>query len=393
MAIQVPNLVNAFLQGRQARSQMDQDERKNALLDMQIANAPQEQAQRNKLLELQTRGVEQDLMLNRQKAEAEQTGIADKRKQGALKQVGIFSQQALASPDPRGFVAAALANPQYAEIFSAAGIDPVKAQEGLNSPDFERNLQIAATMGDQVSANNRFDAEEAQKQREFTARENAATRANQLQLANTRNQPGTAAPSGYRYTPDGSLQPIPGGPADPSTGKNQAIPTEGERKSAALGTRLDAALQSLQALEQKDPGVSRPGIGEKLLGVAGEAPANYVRSSNRQQADAAQLDALDAALTLATGAAYTKEQLQSLRKAYFPQLGDSDETAKAKQKTFETIVKTARISAGRAAPNIDEALGRGAGDGRPKAPPAALEFLKANPQYRGAFKAKYGYLP
>lgn len=186
MAIQVPNLVNAFLQGRQARSQMDQDERKNALLDMQIANAPQEQAQRNKLLELQTRGAEQDLMLNRQKAEAEQTGIADKRKQGALKQVGIFSQQALASPDPRGFVAAALANPQYAEIFTAAGIDPVKAQEGLNSPDFERNLQIAATMGDQVSADNRFDAEEAQKQREFTARENAATRANALQVAEGR---------------------------------------------------------------------------------------------------------------------------------------------------------------------------------------------------------------
>jgi hypothetical protein len=143
-------------------------------------------------------------------------------------------------------------------------------------------------------------------------------------------------------------------PVTPHTGNV----TEGERKAAALGTRLESALQSLNGIEQKAPGASRPGIIERgLEGIGMETAANAVRSSDRQQADSAQLDALDAALTLATGAAYTRDQLQNLRKSYFPQIGDSDENVKAKQARFETIVKTARIASGRAEPSIDKAVG------------------------------------
>jgi len=141
-------------------------------------------------------------------------------------------------------------------------------------------------------------------------------------------------------------------PVTPQTGNV----TEGERKAAALGTRLDAALTSLNAITGTAPDAVKPGLIERgLEGVGMEAAANTVRSSERQQADAAQLDALDAALTLATGAAYTKEQLQNLRKAYFPQIGDSEDNVAAKQARFETIVKTARIAAGRAEPSIDKA--------------------------------------
>ena len=145
-------------------------------------------------------------------------------------------------------------------------------------------------------------------------------------------------------------------PVTPQTGNV----TEGERKAAALGTRLESALQALDGIETTAPGASRPGVMERgLEGVGMETAANMVRGSDRQQADGAQLDALDAALTLATGAAYTREQLQNLRKSYFPQIGDSDENVAAKRQRFETIVKTARIAAGRAEPSIDAALGSG----------------------------------
>lgn len=161
-------------------------------------------------------------------------------------------------------------------------------------------------------------------------------------------------PAGYRWKPDGSLEAIPGGPATVET-KTGNI-TEGERKAAALGTRLDAALTSLNGITKAAPNAVKPGLLERgLEGMGMETAANYARSSDRQQADAAQLDALDAALTLATGAAYTKDQLQNLRKAYFPQIGDSDETVRTKSARFETIVKTARIAAGRAEPSIDRA--------------------------------------
>jgi hypothetical protein len=142
-------------------------------------------------------------------------------------------------------------------------------------------------------------------------------------------------------------------PVTPHTGNV----TEGERKAAALGTRLELAMQALNEIEQTAPGASSPGLMERgLEGMGAETLANAFRSSDRQQADAAQLDALDAALTLATGAAYTKEQLANLRKSYFPQIGDSAENIKAKQKRFQTIVETARIAAGRAEPSIDKAV-------------------------------------
>lgn len=163
-------------------------------------------------------------------------------------------------------------------------------------------------------------------------------------------------------TPDGRSILVPRSQAagsTPAAPRENFTPQEGERKAAALGTRLEGAMRSLEELERKDPNSSSPTLLERGAGVLGETAANAVRSSSRQQANAAQLDALDAALTLATGAAYTREQLENLRTSYFPQLLDTEETKAAKRKKFATIVETARIAAGRAAPSIDKAMGGG----------------------------------
>jgi hypothetical protein len=176
------------------------------------------------------------------------------------------------------------------------------------------------------------------------------------------------APGGYRWTPDGQLVAITGGPADPrrpgaSNGAGNPNLQEGERKAAALGVRLEGALRLLGNLEMQAPGSTKPGVVEKAAGMFGETAANFVRGQRRQSANAAQRDALDAALTLATGAAYTREQLEGLQTSYFPQIGDTQQTVREKQQRFATIVETARLNAGRAAPNIDQALGP-----RPRSP-------------------------
>ncbi len=145
--------------------------------------------------------------------------------------------------------------------------------------------------------------------------------------------------------------------------------SDGERKTAALGVRLEAALQNLNAITSRSPGSVAPTVTEKAAGgVGGEMAANWARAPDRRQADAAQEDALDAALTLATGAAYTPEQKAGLKKAYFPQIGDDDATKKFKQQQFMNIVQAARVNAGRAEPLIDSALqqsGQEAGGGAP----------------------------
>ena len=75
---------------------------------------------------------------------------------------------------------------------------------------------------------------------------------------------------------------------------------------------------------------------------------NKFTSAQRQIVESAQLDILDAALTLGTGAAYTREQLESYRKSYFPQINDKPENVAAKRARLQNILRSAEIASGRA---------------------------------------------
>jgi hypothetical protein len=174
-------------------------------------------------------------------------------------------------------------------------------------------------------------------------------------------------PAGYRPDGKGGLTFIPGGPADPTTAQGKGQPTEDERRSAGLTVRLASALKTMQ----ENPGAQKPEVVPSAMRAAtggyAEAVPNLFTSGNRQKVESAQLDALDAALTLATGAAYTKDQLQNLRKSYFPQLGDSKAAVQEKEKRFSQIIETARIRAGRSSGAIDQVLGGGQAQSGPAA--------------------------
>lgn len=170
------------------------------------------------------------------------------------------------------------------------------------------------------------------------------------------------APAGYRFKENGQLEAIPGGPAD-----KQAAASADERKAATLLQRLEGSQRQLTAALAKDPRAAKPEVlasGVRGLGFAGAEPiANKITSEARQQVEAAQLDMLDAALTLGTGAAYTREQLEGYRRSFFPQLGDDPATVKDKQARLQNVIDAARIAAGRAGGSVPPAQPSGGATG------------------------------
>lgn len=171
-----------------------------------------------------------------------------------------------------------------------------------------------------------------------------------------------AGANGYTFNADlgGYIPKAPGGQFVPLSGipasAKGAASTEGERKAGTLLARLEGSLGQLETVTAKNPGAASPNAlaeaARSLPFVGGNTPANALMSGDRQRVEAAQLDILDAALTLGTGAAYTKEQLEGYRRSFFPQLMDGKATIKDKQARLENVLEAARIAAGRSAPLV-----------------------------------------
>lgn len=137
-----------------------------------------------------------------------------------------------------------------------------------------------------------------------------------------------------------------------------ATPTESENTAAFLATRVSGGLDDITRAVSEDKGAAGEGVFEVLAGGLGGRARNMAVSPERQRVIAAQIDVLDSALTLGTGAAYTTEQLEGYRQSYFPQLGDDKTTIADKQRRLNRLIEAARVKSGRAATKIDEALDR-----------------------------------
>jgi hypothetical protein len=133
---------------------------------------------------------------------------------------------------------------------------------------------------------------------------------------------------------------------------NITIPTEGERKAGFMSNILDRNILQMQTALGVDPKAVKPNVPASIASAL-TGPNLLSRSmtpAQRQIVEDSQLDVLDAALTLRTGAAYTPVQLVAMRETYFPVLGDKPPAIKAKQQRLETLLEGAYIAAGRAMP-------------------------------------------
>jgi hypothetical protein len=152
--------------------------------------------------------------------------------------------------------------------------------------------------------------------------------------------------------------------------------TEGERKASTLLKRLQFSEQQIKDVLKQTPDATKPEYLPTFIEGISETGANLIRSEPRQQIETAQMDLLDAALTLGTGAAYTKEQLKGYSSSYFPKIGDSPKTIKDKEARLANIVEAAKIAAGRGAALVPEVK---AGNKPPTgAPPDAKQAKDGN---------------
>ncbi len=166
------------------------------------------------------------------------------------------------------------------------------------------------------------------------------------------------APSGYEYNAEGVLEFIPGGPADPNAPKPDTKPTEAQQKTGTLLTRILGGFQNIETVRQRNPEAQQPGFGETLAETFfGEGMISRgIAGADRRIVRDAQRDVLDALLTLGTGAAYNKEQLESQTVAYFPQFNDTPEEIAVKNANLQRVIESAKIAAGPQWATIEAAI-------------------------------------
>ena len=168
----------------------------------------------------------------------------------------------------------------------------------------------------------------------------------------------------------------------PTTNIN--MPSEGERKAAVLASRLNFSVGQMNEAIGADPKSAMPSTAAEIARFVSRTDflPNKLSTEQRQIVEASQLDILDAALTLGTGAAYTREQLESYRRAYFPQLEDKPAQIKTKQERLNNLLKSAEVASGRAAGQITAPI--------PKVPTTPVQQEQTSPfQYDPAKEQRY----
>jgi hypothetical protein len=141
---------------------------------------------------------------------------------------------------------------------------------------------------------------------------------------------GTQAPSGYRYKPDGSLEPIPGGPASADKVMNDPLPAEIASKFGLADQyfkRYDGIEKDLQS---EDPKVI--GVWDNTRAQSGAGPGGAIYRDMKLGSEAM--------VRMLTGAGRSESEAKEEAAQYLPRIHDDAKTVLDKQKRLRAALRS-----------------------------------------------------
>lgn len=363
---QIESPVNALAQVTQLRNAQNQ----NRLFDMKVAESEREQASQNALSEAYRKAYRPDGSLDEQglvsglaqggfgsKIPGIQKGLADSKKAGYDAEKAKYESIIQNTDLVARTLAPALKNPAlYPQLLAQLR---QQTGGGQDMPDQFDPIVVQATIDKSLSTKDRAELEWKQKDFDYRKSNDAANRGVTIRgqnmiddRARDNNQSGKA-PAGYRWKPDGSLEAIPGGPAE-----KDATGTEGEKNAAGYGLRMSEAEKIIEGVVGKTPDAQKPGWVETALG-GNNIVSNVSRSPERQKYRQAQEDWVRAKLRKESGAVIGEDEMDREIKTYFPQPGDKPDVIAQKQQSRRVAMDAMKTSAGKAGKVIDSSRSSG----------------------------------
>lgn len=177
---------------------------------------------------------------------------------------------------------------------------------------------------------------------------NLGLRQQEVGLKREEVRSGGKAPSGYRFTSGGTLEAIPGGPADGKAGGMPKL-TEDQGKATGWLVQAENAFGNMQAATKTNPNVSEAGFNdviERLPFGVGENAANFLRGEDRQKFVQGASSLSEALLRAATGAGVNENEARQKIKELTPVPYDKPGVIKQKMEAIPLYIESLKVRAG-----------------------------------------------